>query len=69
LWLVIEEQPIRAEASWLPARHVGEALIIAGYRSEAVEYRVEHHFDSDGRAWVPKLMQSAPISRTIPSAA
>jgi hypothetical protein len=39
------------------------------YRSEAVEYRVEQHFDWDGRTWIPKPKVSAPKPRTIPSAA
>jgi integrase len=39
------------------------------HRSEAVEYRVEQHFDWDGRTWIPKPKVSAPKPRTIPSAA
>jgi hypothetical protein len=39
------------------------------HRSEAVEYRVEQHFDWDGRAWILKPKVSAPKPRTIPSAA
>jgi hypothetical protein len=38
------------------------------HRSDVVEYRVEQHFDWDGRAWVEKK-QSAPKSRTISPAA
>lgn len=38
------------------------------HRSEAVEYRVEQHFDWNGEAWVPKK-QSAPIIGAISPAA
>jgi integrase len=39
------------------------------HRSEAVEYRVEQHFDWKDGEWVPKKKQSAPIVRTSPAAA
>jgi hypothetical protein len=38
------------------------------HRSEAVEYRVEQHFDWQGGKWVPKK-ESAPIIGTISPAA
>ncbi len=36
------------------------------HRSEVVEYRVEQHFDWDGRAWAPKRATAGPpTSRTL----
>lgn len=40
------------------------------HRSEAVEFRVEQHFDWDGRVWNPKVKaRSAPPARAISPAA
>jgi hypothetical protein len=39
------------------------------HRSEAVEYRVEQHFDSKGGEWARKPRQTVPTARTISIAA
>lgn len=62
----VEEELGHASAEML--REVYGRLGTVRHRSEAVEYRVEQHFDWQGGEWVPKK-QSAPIIGTISPAA